>query len=399
MELERKSSGIVKSFNILDIFSINLLYIGILSGISYPLFVSSLLKNVNLLYAILIGAVFEIPLLLMYYRLTTKYPLNGGDYAYIRTAFSSKFFTIFGISLWLTYVLSQPILGDLVLLNFNIQNQFEQFLIVESLFPIVLLIIANKRIYAKIVDILAIAQIIVALFIVFKSFNFQYQNFTISNTLLSALLFDLSAFIFINAISYIAGEIKNIKKSSMVGYFVSYLVVVILSILDSYSNLSILFALMPIWFFSYMPIANKIQSRLIQTMSFDKVLPETFSKINPNILLLIFATETIANVLENLLGFNISFGLDGLLFIFWNFIIVAFAYLKLMNDKKLFSIVLTSLAIQIFLFFYLGYQNPIFYKFVISGNIEDTILRIIIIPIIGSIVYLLRRNKINVIPK
>jgi len=63
MEFQRKTSGVIKSFNSLDIFSINLLYMGILSGISYPLFVSSLLKSVNLLFAISIGAIFEIPLL------------------------------------------------------------------------------------------------------------------------------------------------------------------------------------------------------------------------------------------------------------------------------------------------------------------------------------------------
>ena len=99
MEFKRKSSGIIKSFSSLDIFSINLLYMGILSGISYPLFVSSLLKSVNLLFAILIASAFEIPLLVMYYILTKKIPLNGGDYAYIRSSFSPKFYTVFGISL------------------------------------------------------------------------------------------------------------------------------------------------------------------------------------------------------------------------------------------------------------------------------------------------------------
>ena len=138
MEFQRKTSGIIKSFNSLDIFSINLLYMGILSGISYPLFVSSLLKSVNLLFAISIGAIFEIPLLVMYYILTKKIPLNGGDYAYIRSTFSPKFYTIFGISLWLIYVFSAPVLADLVLLNFNIPI-IDKFLISEMLFAICLL--------------------------------------------------------------------------------------------------------------------------------------------------------------------------------------------------------------------------------------------------------------------
>ena len=62
MEYKRQSSGIIKGFNSLDIFSINLLYMGILSGISYPLFVSQMMKNINLLIAVLIGSVFGIPL-------------------------------------------------------------------------------------------------------------------------------------------------------------------------------------------------------------------------------------------------------------------------------------------------------------------------------------------------
>jgi hypothetical protein len=395
MEFQRKTSGIIKSFNSLDIFSINLLYMGILSGISYPLFVSSLLKSVNLLFAISIGAIFEIPLLVMYYILTKKIPLNGGDYAYIRSSFSPKFYTIFGISLWLIYVFSAPVLADLVLLNFNIPI-IDKFLISEMLFAIALLSIVRKSIYGYLVDGLAILQIIVSLILPISSFHFQVQNFTLSNTLLSALLFDLSMFLFLNAISYIAGETKNVNKNMKIGYFISYLVVTILAILDSYSNLNILFMLMPIWFMSYIFVTTLIQSRLVQNLAFDKILPEKFAKISPNALLLIFIGDTITNILENLLNFSISFGFDGLLFIFWNFIIVSFAFLKLTNSKLIFSTVLISLALQIFLFFYLGMQNQVFYNFVIEGNAIYIILRILIMPIIGGIIYLLRRKVINV---
>ena len=395
MEFQRKTSGVIKSFNSLDIFSINLLYMGILSGISYPLFVSSLLKSVNLLFAISIGAIFEIPLLVMYYILTKKIPLNGGDYAYIRSSFSPKFYTVFGISLWLIYVFSAPVLADLVLLNFNIPI-IDKFLISEMLFAIALLSIVRKSIYGYLVDGLAILQIIVSLILPISSFHFQVQNFTLSNTLLSALLFDLSMFLFLNAISYIAGETKNVNKNMKIGYFISYLVVTILAILDSYSNLNILFMLMPIWFMSYIFITTLIQSRLVQNLAFDKILPEKFAKISPNALLLIFIGDTITNILENLLNFSISFGFDGLLFIFWNFIIVSFAFLKLTNNKLIFSTVLISLALQIFLFFYLGMQNQVFYNFVIEGNAIYIILRILIMPIIGGIIYLLRRKVINV---
>jgi len=395
MEFQRKTSGIIKSFNSLDIFSINLLYMGILSGISYPLFVSSLLKSVNLLFAISIGAIFEIPLLVMYYILTKKIPLNGGDYAYIRSSFSPKFYTIFGISLWLIYVFSAPVLADLVLLNFNIPI-IDKFFISEMLFAIALLSIVRKSIYGYLVDGLAILQIIVSLILPISSFHFQVQNFTLSNTLLSALLFDLSMFLFLNAISYIAGETKNVNKNMKIGYFISYLVVTILAILDSYSNLNILFMLMPIWFMSYIFVTTLIQSRLVQNLAFDKILPEKFAKISPNALLLIFIGDTITNILENLLNFSISFGFDGLLFIFWNFIIVSFAFLKLTNSKLIFSTVLISLALQIFLFFYLGMQNQVFYNFVIEGNAIYIILRILIMPIIGGIIYLLRRKVINV---
>jgi len=394
MKFQRKSSGIIKSFSSLDIFSINLLYMGILSGISYPLFVSSMMKNVNLLIAISIGAIFEIPLLVMYYLLTKKIPLNGGDYAYIRSSFSPKFYTIFGISLWLIYLFSAPVLSDLVLMNFNIPI-FDKFLISESLFTVALVTVSRKTIYAYVVDGLAILQIIVALILPISSFHFQTQSFAISNTLLSALLFDLSMFIFLNAISYIAGETKSISKNAKIGYFLSYFAVAILAIFDSYSNLNILFALFPVWYMSYIFVTSMIQSRLVQNLAFDKILPEKFTKITPNALLLIFIGDTITNVLENLLNFSISFGLDGLLFIFWNFIIVSFAFLKLTNNKLLFSIVITSLILQIFLFFYLGMQNTIFYNFVIEGNIIYSILRILIMPIVGTIIYLLRRKVIN----
>jgi len=394
MSFKRESSGIIKSFSSLDIFSINLLYMGILSGISYPLFVSSMMKSINLLFAVLIGAVFEIPLLVMYYLLTKKIPLNGGDYAYIRSTFSPKFYTIFGISLWLIYLFSAPVLSDLVLMNFNIPT-IDKFFISELLFTIGLLSVIKKSVYAYIIDGLAILQIIVSVVLPIESFHFQTMKICIQTTLLSALLFDLSAFIFINAISYIAGETKNVSKNVKIGYFASYLTVIILAILDSYSNLNILFLLMPIWYMSYIFVNSLIQSRLVQNLAFDKILPEKFSRITPNALLLIFTADTIVNVLENLLNFTISFGLDGLLFIFWNFLIVSFAFLKLTNNKLLFSIVLTSLILQIFIFFYLGMQNSIFYNFVIEGNILFTILRILLMPIVGVIIYFLRRKSIN----
>ena len=394
MEYKRQSSGIIKGFNSLDIFSINLLYMGILSGISYPLFVSQMMKNINLLIAVLIGSVFGIPLLVMYYILTKKIPLNGGDYAYIRSSFSPKFYTIFGISLWLIYVFSAPVLTDLVLLNFNIPI-IEKFFISELLFTIALLSVSKKTIYAYLVDGLAILQILVSLILPISSFHFEFESYTISNTLLSALLFDLSMFLFLNAISYIAGETKNINKNAKIGYFLSYFVVTILAILDSYSNLNILFLLMPIWFMSYIFVTSMIQSRLIQNLAFDRILPEKFAKITPNALLLIFIADTIANVLENLLNFTISFGFDGLLFIFWNFLIISFAFLKLTNNKLLFSTVLASLILQIFIFFYLGLSNSIFYNFVIEGNLIYAILRIAIMPILGGIIYLLRRKIIN----
>ena len=395
MEFKRKSSGIIKSFSSLDIFSINLLYMGIISGISYPLFVSGLLKSVNLLFAVLIASAFEIPLLVIYYILTKKIPLNGGDYAYIRSAFSPKFYTVFGISLWLIYVFSAPVLSNLVLLNFNIPI-FDKFLISELLFGTALLSVSKKTIYAYIVDAIAILQIIISLVLPISSFHFQIQNFTISNSLLSALLFDLSMFLFLNAISYIAGEIKNISKNAKIGYFASYLVVTVLAVLDSYSNLNILFLLFPIWYMSYIFVTSMIQSRLVQNLAIDRILPEKFAKITPNALLLIFVADTIANVLENIFNFSISFGLDGLLFIFWNFIIVSLAFLKLTNKKLIFSVAISSLILQIFLFFYLGLQNNIFYNFVIEGNVIYTILRILIMPFVGTIIYLLRRKTVNV---
>ena len=367
---------------------------GILSGISYPLFVSSMMKNVNLLFAVLIGAIFEIPLLLMYYLLTKKIPLNGGDYAYIRSSFSPKFYTIFGISLWLIYVFSAPVLADLVLLNFNI-SVIEKFLVSELLFATALASVSRKTIYAYIVDGIAILQIIVSLILPIQSFHFEVVKSCMQTTLLSALLFDLSMFIFINAISYIAGEIKDIRKNAKIGYFASYLTVTVLAILDSYSNLNILFMLFLIWYMSYIFVNSMIQSKLVQNLAFDKILPENFTKITPNALLLIFIADTTANVLENLLNFTISFGLDGLLFIFWNFIIVSLAFLKLTNNKLLFSIVLTSLILQIFIFFYLGIQNVIFYNFIIEGNVLFAILRILLMPIVGAIIYLLRRKTIN----
>jgi len=394
MEFKRLSSGIIKSFSSLDIFSINLLYMGIISGISYPLFVSSLLKFVNLLFAVLIASAFEIPLLIMYYILTKKMPINGGDYAYIRSTFSPKFYTVFGISLWLVYVFSAPVLSNLVLLNFNIPI-FDKFLISELLFGTALLSVSKKTIYAYIVDAIAILQIIVSLILPISSFHFMSETFTLQNTLLSALLFDLAMFLFLNAISYIAGEIKNISKNAKIGYFASYLVVTVLAVLDSYSNLNILFLLMPLWFMSYIFVTSMIQSRLVQNLAFDRILPEKFAKIAPNALLLIFVADTIANILENLFNFSISFGFDGLLFIFWNFIIVSLAFLKLTNNKLVFSAVLISLALQIALFFYLGIQNTTFYNFVIQGNIIYVIIRILIMPLVGTVIYLSRRKTIN----
>jgi len=58
--------------------------------------------------------------------------------------FLQKFYTVFGISLWLIYVFSAPVLSNLVLLNFNIPI-FDKFLISELLLGTALLSVSKKQ--------------------------------------------------------------------------------------------------------------------------------------------------------------------------------------------------------------------------------------------------------------
>ncbi|AZI75898.1 putative amino acid transporter [Sulfolobales Beppu rod-shaped virus 1] len=409
-EFTRKSSGIIKSLSAKDFFNLNLLYMGITSGASYPLLIYLSLPSANAFLSVLISILLNLPLLIMYYYLTLKFPQNGGDYNYILKAFNQKIASIFGITILLVYAFSQPILSSLELsLGLDLKNV--QFWMTEIVIIVGLLIVLNRQVFRYMLSLFTILQLVqvgIILYVLLIAHSFSnLVNFSLRSAMSLAIIYSFSTFMFINSPSYLAGESKNAKKSFLWGYFGAYFIVGMLialisllspsniyfialinSVLHSYKVLIIINMIASTtWYFSYLLINQTIVSRLIQQMSFDNILHSMFTNMKYVLFLLMLPIVTVLNFIENYLGITVNFATDGLFFLILNYLIVSLSALKLSN-------VLTSDAKKIKIFSVLTIISIIFqsayYEIFLRFSTQN-IWIIFIFPVIALIYTMLKR--------
>ncbi|QGR19849.1 amino acid permease [Stygiolobus azoricus] len=339
----------------------------------------------------------------------------------------------------LGYVLGNKGLIDIG--NAITSSPLELFVVTTLVIFIVFIISSSERLYVKMFRYLTLLQIAGTILMIVGLFTVnRYPVFTSPHVNLQTLslssIFVLSMFAFTNAPAFFAGEIKRVKKSFIAGYLISYAVATLFALLlvigiergfgkQNYINYvlngwslpmstsSILsFAVYPFlnypyivvflvisalsWYVLYAMINVGASSRILFSMSFDRLLPSFFAEVRRGIpiysLVFSLALSMLFNFLEVYLGYSVSFAVDGLWFVIWNYLIVAISSIKYgKSDNKILVTSLLSvftLSLVVVLTVLYGFLNSSFGSVIFQGNTAFNLATIVIPPLTGTVTYL-----------
>lgn len=303
----------------------------------------------------------------------------------------------------------------------------------------------SERLYVRAFRYLTLLQIAGTVFMVVGLFTVNDQPVFTSpyvnlQTLSLSSIFVLSMFAFTNAPAFFAGEIKRIKKSFISGYLISYTVATLFALLlvmgiergfgkQNYINYvlngwslpmstsSILsFAVYAFlndpyivvflvisalsWYVLYAMINVGASSRILFSMAFDRLLPSFFAEVRRGIpiysLIFTLTLSMLFNFLEVYLSYSVSFAVDGLWFVIWNYLIVAIASIKYgKSDRKILITSLLSvftLSLVVVLTVLYGLLNSSFGSVIFQGNTAFDLATIIIPPMTGTVTYLISKE-------
>jgi len=301
--------------------------------------------------------------------------------------------------------------------------------------------------YLTILQIIGIVMMIFGM-IVFRSSYSQYakpysEPTNYIQTLALSSIFVLSMYAFSNAPAYFGGEIKKPKTGFFAGYILSYSAAVIFTVFlilaiefsigkEGYiyatingwnlpiSTSSLLaFGVLPFlnipeilvivvmsaltWYLLYAMINVTASSRMIFSLAFDRVLPSFLGDVKRgipvNAMLLSLFISIIFEFIEVYLGYSVSFAVDGLWFIIWNYLLVSIASIKFSNlDRKILitavlSIIsLITVVIVTILYGIVTFGNFSFGSIIFSGNEYFNISTIFIPPISGFLTYIISKE-------
>ncbi|AEE93173.1 conserved hypothetical protein [Acidianus hospitalis W1] len=339
-------------------------------------------------------------------------------------------------------------LGNEALINFAnsiLSSSLNLFVTTTLIVLIAFLLSSSERYYARTFRYLTFLQIIGTVTMIYGLLTFHYSGVSLDpklNTQTFALssIFVLSLFAFANAPSFFAGEIKKNRKSFLAGYLLSYTVATIFVLLliisleigigkENYvsavisgwnlpiSTSSLLsFGVLPFihypaivmiifvtalsWYLLYAMINVGASSRILFSLSFDRLLPAFLADVKRgvpfNALLLSFLVSMIFNYVEVYLGYSISFAIDGLWFVIWNYLIVAIASIKFYKlDKRVLYTSISSviaLSAVVFTTLYYGIVNSTFGGVIFEGNFAFDIISIFIPPITGAVTFVISQK-------
>ncbi|BFH72157.1 hypothetical protein SJAV_01010 [Sulfurisphaera javensis] len=452
----RKTSGLLKELNSLDVTLLNLSFMGAIAGLNYPLYVAMSIPNASWIIGVLLGALMTLPLVINYYLISTEYSRASADYVFVSRNLNGFSGVLMAISLFVSFVMGFPVLSMLEVIyviipglqsiGFVINNQSLinfgyailnsptlLFLLTIFFSSLTFLLSLSVKIYFKTIRYLTFAEIISTGLIIYSLFHYHsssdplyHINFT--QTVALSQIMILSYFAFVNAPAYFAGEVKKPRKAMFYGYIISWLlnliisIIIVLSIEFSIGKINYLsieskgwsFPIIPnslISFasvsFPYAPIVYVIfitslswymlyalqnfvmSSRLLFSLSFDRILPAFFSDVwkgTPiKALIFSFGLSLIFSWIEVYQGYSISFAIDGVWFILWSYLLVSIASIK---KYKIIGILSTiSMFFTVFFTLYYGFINSSFGNLIFQGNTTFDIFTIILPPITAIIIY------------
>ncbi|QJF12305.1 putative amino acid transporter [Saccharolobus solfataricus rod-shaped virus 1] len=403
MKFLRQSTGLIKEFKPIDVFSLNFAFLGPAGAVSYVLF----LIHANAFLSILLATILGIPLMLNYYLLNRIIPRSTGDYVYVARAFGGIVGTISGMAVLTSFWLSMPVLASLEFMRFNLSN-LDLFLITTVYIGIIYLLASKVKYYAKAVVALVAFQILGIIIMIVTNLNHAVLPTQLeinTNTLTMTALFVMMLYAFINSPSYFAGEMQKIGKSLLAGYFIAYTVTAIFAILIVIVGVNLELEIVALsaltWYLLYAMINAGATTRVMFALSFDRVLPAFLANVKggtpTNSILLSFGIAEIFNFVENYLGFHVSLIVDDLWFIFWNYLIVAFASLKFVKeDRRILPTAVLSAIVLVFsatMVLYSSFTNLQFRSEMFTGNLYFDIATIFIPPIVGILTYVIRKMQ------
>ncbi|BDC18676.1 amino acid permease [Acidianus sp. HS-5] len=339
-------------------------------------------------------------------------------------------------------------LGDEVLINFAnsiLSSPVELFATTTLIVLVTFLLSSSERHYARTFRYLTFLQIIGTVIMIYGLLTFRPSEVSLdpkfsTQTLALSSIFVLSMFAFANAPSFFAGEIKKSRKSFLAGYLLSYVTATIFALLlilslkigigrENYvsavisgwnlpiSTSSLLsFGSLPFihypavvvlifitalsWYLLYAMINVGASARILFSLSFDRLLPSFLADVKKgvpfNALLFSFLVSMVFNYVEVYLGYSISFAIDGLWFVIWNYLIVAIASIKFYKlDKRILYTSLSSvlaLSAVVFITLYYGVINSTFGGVIFEGNFAFDIISIFIPPITGAVTYVISQK-------
>jgi len=456
----RKTSGLIKELNSLDITLLNLSFMGAIAGLNYPLFVASTIPNASWLLSVLLGALFTLPLVINYYLISVEYSRASADYIFVSRNLNGFGGVLMAVSLFMSFVMGFPVLSMLEVIYvvvpglqsigyvinneglINLGNEIlstPTFLFVLTLFftLVTLVLSLSVKVYFKAIRYLTFAEIISTILVIFSLFHFHgfYTDpkINLPQTLALTQIMILSYFAFINAPAYFAGEVKKPKNGMRYGYFLSWFLNLLFSILIvisvemtvgksmylqiesngwnypiipnsliSFATISFPNTLVVIlivitslsWYLLYAMQNFVMSSRLLFSMSFDRILPAFFADVWKGTpiksLIFSFAISLIFSWIEVYEGYSVSFAIDGIWFILWSYLIVSIASIRKYRIIGILSSV--SMLFTVIYTLYFGFANPSFGNIIFNGNEVFDLLTILIPPVTAVIVYLVSKE-------
>lgn len=305
---------------------------------------------------------------------------------------------------------------------------------------ITFLLSLSVKVYFRAIRYLTFAEVISTFLIIFSLFHYRDTVITdpsphvdVFQTLALTQVMILSYFAFVNSPAYFAGEVKKPKKSMLYGYFASWLLNLVFSIaivlaieltvgksnyisieesgwkypvipnsLISFATVAfpnlyvvyLVFVTSLSWYLLYAMQNFIMSSRLLFSLSFDRILPTFFADVwkgTPlKALLFSFILSIPFAFIEVYQGLSISFAIDGIWFILWSYLIVSVAIMK--RHKVLGAISTASMLFTAVYTLLYGFINPQFGSVIFAGNETFDIATIIIPPIVATLVYFLAKS-------
>ncbi|CAQ58454.1 aminoacid permease [Stygiolobus rod-shaped virus] len=401
------------------------MFLGPLPSFAYALFLSLFMPGTNLILGVIVGGLLTLPLLFNYYYVSRKLPKFAGNYVYISRQLGGFFGVLFAMSQIVTLGISQAVLANLEtdLVIEPILKLFDLHISFILIISIIVLgfgyLLSLSRRSVQIMMALQLAGTIATIFAIFQmkpSVNIITNSFSLSNTIAFAIILMLTLYLFIDAPIYYGSEIRNSNKAFKVGYFGSFLATILILIIISLAgelpanlvtfytnNIIILYVIILgalTWYIGYLIVNIRNSSRLIFALAFDNILPERFTKLKKNVPVyaygLLFLIAMAFLLIENYLNLSLSFVLDGVLFLIWNYMLFALSSIfGKEKDKKIRITAILTMISLIFTFIYSIYvlSLPKVGEILTSGNIFFDIFVVIIPPILAIIIYIISKLR------